>query len=101
MEKLAVSMYFLDKSDGDFMKKFNGNELFGKRVRLLRMSRGLSQEELGYQSGLHRTYIGQVERAEKNITLKNIYRIANTLEVDIRELFDYTNIYKDNIDKKR
>jgi len=83
------------------MKNINGNELFGKRVRLLRMTKGLSQEELGYQSGLHRTYIGQVERAEKNITLKNIYRIANTLEVDIRELFDYTNIYKDNIDKKR
>lgn len=74
--------------------------LFGKRVRLLRMSKGLSQEELGYQSGLHRTYIGQIERAEKNITLQNIYRIANTLEVDIRELFDYSNIYKDNITKK-
>ena len=52
------------------MSENNINVLFGKRIRQLRMQKGLSQEELGYEAGLHRTYIGQIERAEKNITLK-------------------------------
>ena len=65
------------------------------------MSKGLSQKELGLQSGIHRTYIGQIERAEKNVTIKNVYKIAKTLELDIRELFDFSDIYKGNKDKKR
>jgi len=63
------------------------NVLFGKRVRILREERGLSQAVLGMKSGLHRTYIGQIERAEKNITLQNIENISNALEVNIKELF--------------
>lgn len=82
------------------MKK-NINELFGQKVRVLRMSKGLSQEELGYQCGLHRTYIGQIERAEKNISLQNINKIANSLDVEIQELFDFTEIYKVNAQKKK
>ncbi|QVK17268.1 helix-turn-helix transcriptional regulator [Mycoplasmatota bacterium] len=77
------------------------NELFGKKLRLLRMGKGLSQEELGLQSGLHRTYIGQIERAEKNISIRKAYRIAKTLELDIRELFDFSDIYKENINKNK
>ena len=84
------------------MKKDNEiNKLFGKKLRLIRMSKGLSQKELGLQSGIHRTYIGQIERAEKNVTIKNVYKIAKTLELDIRELFDFSDIYKGNKDKKR
>lgn len=55
------------------MKKYDLNDinvLFGLRVRQLRLERGLTQEQLGYECGLHRTYVGQIERAEKNITLK-------------------------------
>ena len=55
---------------------------FGIRVRELRKKLGISQEELAYKSGLHRTYIGMIERAEKNITLINIEKIANALEFD-------------------
>ncbi|MDI9507524.1 MAG: helix-turn-helix transcriptional regulator, partial [Bacillota bacterium] len=65
------------------MSENNINVLFGKRIRQLRMQKGLSQEELGYEAGLHRTYIGQIERAEKNITLKNIAKIAKELDVNI------------------
>ncbi len=83
------------------MKEKEFTELFGKKLRLLRMSRGLSQEELGLQSGMHRTYIGQIERAEKNITISNAYRLAKTLELDIRELFDFSDVYKENSDKKK
>ena len=45
---------------------------FGDKVREFRKEKGYSQEELAYRSGLHRTYIGMIERAEKNITLINI-----------------------------
>ena len=61
---------------------------FGERVRQLRKENGLSQEELSYRADLHRTYIGMIERAEKNITLVNIEKIANALNVEIKELFN-------------
>lgn len=59
---------------------------FGERVREIRKEKGLSQEELAHKADLHRTYIGMIERAEKNITLINIEKIANALEVNIKEL---------------
>jgi len=61
---------------------------FGKNVRQIRKQKGFSQEELAFRANLHRTYIGMIERAEKNITLINIEKIANALEVNIKELFD-------------
>jgi transcriptional regulator with XRE-family HTH domain len=60
---------------------------FGERVREIRREKGLSQEELSFKAGLHRTYIGMIERAEKNITLLNIEKMANALEVNINDLF--------------
>lgn len=62
---------------------------FGQRVRELRKERKLSQEKLSFKANLHRTYIGMIERAEKNITLVNIEKIAKALEVEIIELFYY------------
>jgi transcriptional regulator with XRE-family HTH domain len=61
---------------------------FGQRVRQLRKNNNLSQEELSFKANLHRTYIGMIERAEKNITLVNIEKIAKALNVDIKELFN-------------
>lgn len=61
---------------------------FGHRVREIRKEKNLSQEELSFKADLHRTYIGMIERAEKNITLINIEKIASALNVDIKELFD-------------
>jgi ribosome-binding protein aMBF1 (putative translation factor) len=60
---------------------------FGERVRQLRKQKNLSQEELAHKADLHRTYIGMIERAEKNITLLNIEKIAKALEVSIDDLF--------------
>lgn len=60
---------------------------FGRKVRLERLRLGYSQEKLADKAGLHRTYIGMVERAEKNITLNNIEKIANALEMELEELF--------------
>lgn len=61
---------------------------FGLKVREIRKQKGLSQEELAYKADLHRTYIGMIERAEKNITLINIEKIANALEINIYHFFN-------------
>ncbi|MGH9554066.1 MAG: helix-turn-helix domain-containing protein [Terriglobales bacterium] len=60
---------------------------FGSRVRQLRKQRGLSQEELALACSLDRTYIGSVERGERNISLINIHRIAGALNIAAGELF--------------
>ncbi|MHC5717857.1 MAG: helix-turn-helix domain-containing protein [Nostoc sp.] len=64
---------------------------FGKRVRDERFQRGLSQEELAEKAELHRTYIGMIERGEKNITLINIGKIAKALGITVDELLKDIN----------
>ena len=61
---------------------------FGQKIREVRKDKGFSQEELAHKADLHRTYIGMIERAEKNITLLNIKKIANALETSIKKLFN-------------
>ena len=61
---------------------------FGVRVRELRLEKNLSQEELADLSNLHRTYIGMIERAEKNLTLLNIDKIAKALEISLSDLLN-------------
>jgi transcriptional regulator with XRE-family HTH domain len=61
--------------------------LFGERLRELRTERGLSQERLAELAGLDRNYIGQIERAERNVALVNIVRIAKALDVEPGEMF--------------
>lgn len=65
----------------------SARELFAKRVRELRNERGWSQDHLADIAGLHRTYIGTIERAEQSIGLDNIEKIAKALKVSIAELF--------------
>ena len=67
------------------MKKIE--ERFGYRVRELRQAKGLSQEELAFKVGVHRTYLGGIERGERNPSLKNIDLIANALGISLAELF--------------
>lgn len=61
---------------------------FGRNVQRIRKERNISQEKLAEYAGLHRTYIGMIERAEKNITLCNIEKIANALGVKISDLVE-------------
>ena len=61
---------------------------FGDKVREIRVSQNLSQEQLAHLADVHRTYIGMIERAEKNITLVNIEKIAYALNVKIKDLLD-------------
>lgn len=58
----------------------------GAKVRELRTGQGLSQEELAHRSGLHRTYVSQVERAVKNVTLVSVEKIAKGLGVTLAAL---------------
>lgn len=69
------------------MKKNDILEHFGCKVREKRKEVSLSQEELADLAGVHRTYIGMVERGEKNISLLNIHKIARALNVEVKELF--------------
>jgi len=63
-------------------------ERFGNRIRQLRTEQGYSQETLAEASGLHRNYIGGVERGERNIGLDNVYLLAETLGVRVPDLFE-------------
>lgn len=60
--------------------------LFGKNVQAKRLALGISQEELAFRAGLHRTYIGMVERAERSISLQNAKKIADALNVKLDTL---------------
>jgi transcriptional regulator with XRE-family HTH domain len=62
------------------------NKEVGLNIRKIREERGLSQEKLAALADLHRTYIGQIERGEKNIGLKNLEKIAKALGVNIKDL---------------
>lgn len=55
----------------------------------MRLAKGLSQEKLAFEAGMHRTYLGGIERGERNPTLKNIVRLARALGVNLPELFDF------------
>ena len=60
----------------------------GLHIRQLREQAGVSQETLGLLSGLHRTYIGAIERGERNPSVLSLEKIANALMVNVRDLFD-------------
>jgi len=61
---------------------------FGERIRKYRLQKGYSQEELAYKAGLHWTYISGIERGLRNITIKNVRRVAKALGRKTKELFD-------------
>jgi transcriptional regulator with XRE-family HTH domain len=63
--------------------------LLGKKIREEREKRGLSQEEFGKLAKVHRTYVGMIERGEKNITLRNLYLFADALKLRVKDLIDF------------
>ncbi|HVO43017.1 MAG TPA: helix-turn-helix transcriptional regulator [Aggregatilineales bacterium] len=67
--------------DGEIMKRF------GQQIRRLRLERGLSQEAFAAKCGLHRTYIGPIERGEKNITLATANKLAQALGTKLSTIF--------------
>lgn len=71
--------------------KRNPKEIFGQNVRRVRQQVGLSQEELAFRAKLHRTYISSIERGVRNVSLENIFAIAEALEVPPGELLKPVN----------
>lgn len=63
-------------------------ELFASNMRRIRKDKGLTQEQVAERADLHPNYISSVERAERNISLQNIWKIAQALEVEMPELMD-------------
>jgi transcriptional regulator with XRE-family HTH domain len=62
---------------------------FGDRIRQLRIDRNFSQEKLSFITGFHRTYIGMIERGERNISLTNMAVFAKVFEINVSELLDF------------
>ncbi|TYR81187.1 helix-turn-helix transcriptional regulator [Priestia megaterium] len=77
----------------------NIRSLFGQKVRQIRLSKNnLSQEKLAFECDLHRTYISDIERGTRNVSLENIEKIAKALNVQPKDLFDFTTV--ENIEQK-
>ena len=69
-------------------QKENPLEILGSNIRRLRHSKNLSQEEFAHQAKIDRSYVGQIERGERNLSFKNLLRIATALEVTASELVE-------------
>jgi transcriptional regulator with XRE-family HTH domain len=85
INSFGLSKRSMSNSNTEILKSF------GCQVRKYRHQKAISQEELAFRANLHRTYIGMIERAEKNITLVNIEKIAVALDVQIKDLLDIKN----------
>ena len=70
------------------MTKTKAKIQFGNRLRKIRKEKGFSQEGLGFKSGLHRTYIGAIERGEQSVSVDNVYKLAKALKVKPKDLFE-------------
>lgn len=68
------------------MQKSSPKRILAGNLRRLRQATGLSQEELADRAGLHRTYISSIERGQRNVSLENIFRLADALDVEAAEL---------------
>ncbi len=65
---------------------------FGDRIKQLRLQKNISQEKLSFLTGFHRTYIGMIERGERNISISNVAVFAKVFELNISELLDLKTI---------
>lgn len=72
--------------------------LVGEKIRVLRQQRDLSQEKLAFKSGLNTSYIGQVERGEKSVTIVSLEKIAIALDVELEEIFQFDKEIPDQVD---
>jgi len=76
------------------MSKRKLNKLFGELVRQARELRQQSQENLGFEVGMHRNYIGMIERGERNISFEKALILIQYLEINIKELYDEVPLCK-------
>ena len=65
---------------------------FGNKIKKLRLDKSISQEQLSFLTGFHRTYIGMIERGERNISLTNMAVFAKVFELNLSELIDFSTV---------
>ena len=70
---------------------------FGLRLKQLRKEKGISQEELMAATGIHRTYLSEVERGIRNISIVNVEKISLALNIDVMEMFNFQKVLKQRI----
>jgi transcriptional regulator with XRE-family HTH domain len=83
---LIVCRFFVCKKSSFLEVEEDIVKIFGERIRALRLEQNWSQEVLAEKTSFHRTYIGMVERGERNLSLRNIETFAKTFEISISEL---------------
>lgn len=76
--------------------KLDIKKRFGLAIRQRRYELGISQEELSFRAGLHRTYISDIERGSRNTSLENIEKLAKALEISVSALFAHYGIEEEN-----
>jgi len=72
----------------DILRENSIEVLFGQVLKRLRQERGLSQEELGFESGYHRTYVSLLERGKKNPSLKTVFQLAKALKMEPSQIIE-------------
>ena len=80
------------------LDKYDIADLIAIKMRNQRIIHGLTQEELAHEAGIDRAYVRQVERCEKNITVKTLVKIAHSFGLQIHEFLDFSDIIKDEED---
>jgi transcriptional regulator with XRE-family HTH domain len=91
----------MEKQQSSNFEKNSIEKLFGEVLKQLRSDKGLSQEELGFESGCHRTYISMLERGKKSPSLKTIFQIAKALETNPSEIMERLQILEANSSGKK
>jgi len=91
----------MEKQRSSTLKKSSIEEHFGNVLKQLRNEKGISQEELGFESGYHRTYISMLERGKKSPSLKTIFQLAKALDVEPSYIMERLQILTtDSFDKR-
>lgn len=91
----------MEKYRSGGLKNHSVEELFGQALQQLRKEKGLFQEDLGFESGYHRTYISLLERGKKSPSLKTIFQLAKVLDVEPSEMMERIQNVSTNVFEKK
>lgn len=89
----SKKLYYINADD---IKNFEIIELISIKMRNQRIIHGFSQEGLANEAGVDRAYVGQIERCEKNITVKTLAKIAHSFGLEIHEFLNFSDLIKEN-----
>ena len=94
------SHYRMTYVTAEDLKTLPIQQLIAYRLKNLRIQKCLTQEELAFEAGVDRSYIGQIERCEKNVTVVTLQKIAKSFDLDLLEFLDFTPLIDRRIRRK-